>query len=173
MNEMRKILCELTPEKRAEMVKRREDGIKSLTAEYQFGYYVGEYIFFRFLPTISIDSIHTLRVIPVLPEEEVKFDELNNIWFDKGQKEENSDAEWEQLMAYRREIEEKYLPHELVCHLDPLNITNEAEFKAGLRSSLWNCDICHYSIESEDITIEMDVDFYFTIIKLKLASLKK
>jgi hypothetical protein len=173
MNKMRDILRELTPEEKAEMVKRREDGIKSLTAEYQFGYYVGEYIFFRFLPTISIDSIHTLRVIPVSPEEEAKFKELDDKWFDKTQKKENTDAEWEELQNYRREVEEKYLPHELVCHLHPLNITNEVEFKAGLRSSLWDCDICHYSIDPEDITIEMDKDFYFTIIKLKLASLKK
>jgi hypothetical protein len=173
MNEMRKILRELTPEKRAEIAKRREDRIKSLTAEYQFGYYVGEYIYFRYLPTISIDSIHTLRNIRVSSEEQVKFNELNNAWYDKTEKEENGDAEWEQLLAYRREMEEKYLPHELVCHFDPLNITNEAEFKAGLRRSLWDCDICHYSIEPEDITIEMEKDFYFTIIKLKLASLKK
>ena len=170
---MRKILSELKPENRAEMVKRREDGIKSLTAEYQFGYYVGNYIFFRFLPTISIDSIYTRKVIPVLPEEEVKFNEFDDKWFDKTQKKENADIEWEELQNYRREIEEKYLPHELVCHLDPLNITNEVEFKAGLRSSLWDCDICHYSIEPEDITIEMDEDLYFTIIKFKLASLKK
>jgi hypothetical protein len=52
MNKMRDILRKLTPKKKVEMFKRREDGIKSLTAEYQFGYYVGEYIFFRFLPTI-------------------------------------------------------------------------------------------------------------------------
>ena len=170
---MRDILRKLTPEKEAEMLKRREDGIKSLTAEYQFGYYVGEYIFFRFLPTISIDSIHTRRVIPVSPEEEAKHKELDDKWFEKVQKKENSDVEWEKLQTHRREVEEKYLPHELVCHLDPLNITNEAEFKAGLISSLWDCDICHYSIEPEDITIEMDQHFYFTIIKFKLPSLKK
>jgi hypothetical protein len=158
---------------KTEILKRREDGIKSLTAEYQFGYYIGEYIFFRFLPTISIDDILTMTVIPVSPEEEVKHKELSDAWFDKIQKKENNDIEWAKLQTYRREVEEKYLPHELVCYLNPLNITNEVDFKAGLRTSLWDCDICHYSIEPEDITIEMDENFYSTKIKFKLASLKK
>ena len=181
MSVMREMLERLTPEKKEEMRKRRESQVKSLTAEYQFGYFVGEYIVSRYLPTISIDSIHTNRVISVTSEEQRKFEEIESAWWEatnakrdpKTGDTENSEKEWNELMAFRREMEVKYLPHELKCHFSPLNITNEKEFKEGLRFSLWDCDICHYSIEPEEITIEHDDDFYFTYIIFKLGSLKK
>ena len=45
---------------------------------------------------------------------------------------------------------------------------NMEEFKNGFRSSLWDSDLCHYDITSnDDIEIVNEEDGYFTIIRLK------
>lgn len=49
--------------------------MKKLTAEYQLGYYVGEYIYSRFLPTLSTlstDLLQTRNVIKVFEEDELE-----------------------------------------------------------------------------------------------------
>lgn len=178
---MRDIFDRLTPERIEDIRKNRESQIKKLTAEFQFGYFVGEYIVNKYLPSLSIDTPKTNNLISVTPEEQIKFKEIESAWWEATNAKrdpktggyENSEKEWNELMAFRREMEVKYLPHELKCFFSPLNITNEKEFKQGLIFSLWDCDICHYSIEPEEITIEHDSDFFFTHIIFKLGSLKK
>jgi hypothetical protein len=54
--------------------------------------------------------------------------------------------------------------------LDLLNIKNENEFKDGLKFALWDCDMCSYNIEPENIKIYDDEDMYFTIIEFVLDS---
>jgi hypothetical protein len=72
------------------------------------------------------------------------------------------------LRAYHKELEDKYLPKVLVCHVDPINVVDMEEFKKGVRTSLWDCDMCHYNIrENSDIDVAYDEDYYFTIITLK------
>jgi hypothetical protein len=67
-------------------------------------------------------------------------------------------------------LEKKYLPNPLICHLDLLNIKNENEFKDGLKFALWDCDMCSYNIEPENIKIYDEEDMYFTIIEFVLDS---
>ena len=43
------------------------------------------------------------------------------------------------------------------------------EFKKGLSYSLWDCDICSYNIEPENIKIYDDEEVRFTIVELKLG----
>jgi hypothetical protein len=41
------------------------------------------------------------------------------------------------------------------------------KFKEGLRSSLWNCDMCSYNIDEENIKIYNDLELGFTHIKFQ------
>ena len=159
----------LTPEKKDMMKQERIKDRDKLTSDYQFGFFVGEDIYNCNLPTISIDNIHTRKLISVTSEEIREFNRLEELWSNKyhhGKDEANE--EWDNVIKFRREMETKYLPPVLRCSYHLMNIRDMVEFKKGLRDSLWNCDICHYKIETDDdINIFDDGDFYFTNIILK------
>ena len=175
---IRKFFKELTPEKREELRIKRIESIKQLTLEYQLGYYIGEYIVYRYLPTLSIDMMTSRNVISVTSEEQRIYYELDNTWFKKVQSNRNlpdssssAPDEWEALIKFRREMERKYLPKKLECHVSALNVENIEELKKGIMSSLWNCDMCHYNCsKTEDIEIISDEDGYFTKIILTLGN---
>jgi hypothetical protein len=140
---------------------------KKLTAEYQFGYYAGEYIYMNFLPTLSVDGLQSRNVIKVSDEEEAEAKRLQDIWFPPEGFEASKDkTTWNNLRAYHEMLEAKYLPAELKCHMPCLNVVNEAEFKEGLISSLWDTDLCHYSLKPENIRIEHDEDGYCSYVVL-------
>lgn len=155
------------PEWQVRMKQKRINYKKSLTAEYQLGYFVGEDIVNRFLPTLSVEG-GTIKQILVSSDEQRKYDRLNKEWYDrcKNGKDESKD-EWTEFQNFRQELITKYLPNPLICHEKLLNIRDTGKFKAGLITSLWDCDHCNYSLDHEDIEI-YDEDDYFTIIKLKL-----
>lgn len=157
----------LTPEDEERLKANRLERVKLLTAEYQLGFYVGNEIVHRKLPSLSIDMIHTNNVISVTPEEELKAKELNDIWYNNYKEGVKEDPNWFALRAFHKEMEDKYLPKTLECYFNPLNIENMSEFKKGIRASLWDCDICHYKIEEDDIDIKLTDDYFFTIITLK------
>ena len=167
---MRKRIFDITPEEQQEIRNRRIERIKTLTMEYQIGYYVGEQIVRKDLPCLDVDMIHTSRVINVTPEELVEAERLNEVWYNnhtdvlRG----DNDPNWVALRAYHKELEHKYLPKVLTCHVDPINVVDMEEFKKGVRAALWDCDMCHYNIsDNSDIDVEYDEDYYFTIITLK------
>ena len=172
---MRRIMRELTPEKSEQLRQGRLTNIANMSAEYQLGLYVGEYIVLKYLPTTSVCGIQTRKVIKVSDEEEAEHTRLNDEWFattfDKS--EENkpiNEAKWNALLTCYKRLVKKYLPAKLTCHLSPLNIKNEAEFKQGLIHTLWNCDTCSYSLKPEDITIALEPSAYFTTIDFILDS---
>jgi hypothetical protein len=177
VNNLRKLFDELTPEKREEIKTKRLERIKKLTLEYQLGYYIGEYIVYRYLPTLSIDMLTSRKVISVTSEEQREYQELDDAWFQKVQSNRNlpdssysAPDEWDALMKFRREMQNKYLPKKLECHISPLNVENMEELKRGIMSSLWNCDMCHYNCsKTDDIEIILDEDGYFTKIILTLS----
>ena len=169
---MRRILNQITPEKKAEMFDKRQKEIESLTLSFQLGCFVGEYIVTYFLPTISIDMIHTNNNIKVTSDEHKEYEELDKAWCDKRLNNEPSDGEWNNLRSFRVKMNKKYLPDVLRCFIPILNLKDIdiTDFKNGIRTALFNCDICHYSLNHEDITIEQDKHLYFTIIELKLRT---
>jgi hypothetical protein len=82
---------------------------------------------------------------------------------------ENGNKEkWELFHQHNKMLERKYLPNPLECFIDLLNILNIDEFKKGLRVALWDCDMCSYNIEPENIKIYEDENAMFTIIEFKL-----
>jgi hypothetical protein len=159
-------IFDITPEEREEIRNKRIKRIKDMTMEYQIGCYVGEQIFRNDLPCLDVDMIHTSRVINVTPEELVEAERLNEVWHNDHT--DDNGPNWVALRAYHKELEDKYLPKVLVCHVDPINVVDMEEFKRGVRTALWDCDMCHYNIrENSDIDVAYDEDYYFTIITLK------
>jgi hypothetical protein len=114
----------------------------------------------------------------VTPEETIEEKRLSDIWFKKSMKRRgdstiSTDAEWNELRAYHCFLEKKYLPPVLEVRLYPLNVTNLAEVKAGIRQMLWDCDMCHYRIETDDdISITCTMDFLRDTMVLNLLTLK-
>jgi hypothetical protein len=168
---LERILKRLTPKRLAEMKEEYRRRREALTPDYQIGFWVGEQIINKYLPTLSIHGILTNKVIYMTASERDNYDKLNDEWFshsDYGDKnKELYDKCWEILTAERLRLEEKYMPKEVKCYMHPINYKDEAQFKDGLISSLWNCDTCSYSLKPENIKIEQDDDMYFTIITLK------
>jgi hypothetical protein len=111
--------------------------------------------------------IHTKNVISVTPEEELRAKELNDTWYNNHKDGGDEDPNWLALRAFHKEMEDKYLPKSVECYFSPLNIDNMSEFKRGIKTSLWDCDICHYDIEEDNIDVKITDDYYFTIITLK------
>lgn len=164
---MRKLT--ITEEQRAEYSRNRALRKAALTLAYQLGMYVGEYIVNGFLPTISVDSIHTSKNISVTCGEGDECRRLNDLWFRKTHTREDSDAEWSALRAYHAMLEDKYLPEMLECHIAPLNVSDAdmPEFKRGLGVALWDCDCSHYSTDPDDITVSDDESELYTLITLR------
>ena len=164
-----KILKELTPKQIEKMRKERIKEIEKMTPEYQLGLYVGEELVRRYLPTLDIDMVQTRNLIKVLPEEKEEHERLNGIWYKSYNTEGvDSSGPWNELRENRKKLEDKYLPQELICRIDPINVTDEKEFKNGIANSLWHSDLCHYKCSSfDDIEFWLDEDAYFTVIKLE------
>jgi hypothetical protein len=164
------LLESITPEMEKNWKQQRIERKNNLTSEYQLGYYVGEYIVIRFLPTLSTDMIQSRRVITVSDEDSEENKRLDSEWFNSNRaNEEGSKDKWDLFYQHNKMLEKKYLPNPLICHLGTLNILNMDEFKKGLSYSLWDCDICSYNIEPENIKIYDDEDVRFTIVELKLG----
>ena len=95
---------------------------------------------------------------------------LSDFWYDNHNEKLHGvdDPNWVTLRDYHKELEDKYLPKVLTCYIDPFNVVDMEEFKRGVRTALWDCDMCHYNIrENSDIDVEYDEDYYFAIITLK------
>ena len=169
MKRLRRIITE---EERAEYKEKRIEEKSKLTLAYQLGFYIGEQIVSRYLPTLSVDGLQTNKCISVTCGEGDESKRLNDIWFNKYHNTDGSGGEsdeWEALRAYHEMLEAKYLPKTVECHFGVLNIgeNDMVEFKSGISSSLWNCDCSHYSTKVEDISVMDDEDGWFTSIIIK------
>ncbi len=129
---------------------------KDPTIAYQLGTYVGEYIINKYLPTLSIDYIHTNKNIVVTCAEGDEYRRLNDVWFNK--RPNDASVEWNALKKHENMLYDKYLPKTLECRIPFLcvNEYNIEDFKNGLIEVLWDCDCCNYKIGSDDIIIEKE-----------------
>jgi hypothetical protein len=167
-NVLDRLLKKLTPEKLEEMKQKRIEEKNKLTTEYQLGYYVGEDIVNRFLPSISVEP-GTRTQIEVSEEESIEYARIEKKWYNKYQQgKDEATEEWNYYQNYRELLKKKYLPSPLICHMSPLNIVDLEEFKKGLIWSLWDSDHCNYCLDTEKIKIYDDEEIYFTIIEFEL-----
>jgi len=165
-----RLRAKITPEYLEKRKQEQIDQKNSLTAEWQLGFYVGEDIVHHFLPTLSVEQ-GTIKVIPVSSEDELEYKRREELWSDKYNRGKNeAKEEWESFQQLRKELQAKYLPNPLQCHLPVLNIRNMDEFKSGLISSLWNSDVCSYELKPENIKIYEEDDSWFTVIEFELRN---
>lgn len=166
-----------TPEEKEEMRQKALARRAALSLAYQLGYYVGEQIVQRYLPTLSVDMIHTRKNISVTCAEGDECRRLDKVWFEKvhsvkgteAEKKKATEPEWNALRDYHEMLEAKYLLPAIDCSFQLLNVTEEnmEEFKKGVGTSLWDCDCSHYSCRPEDIEVKADEEGWFTVITLK------
>jgi hypothetical protein len=162
-----------TPEYKEKVIKDRKEKKEKLTSEYQFGFYVGEQIATHSLPTITTDMIKSRTQIKVSDEDTLESERLHDEWWDIGKYGKNPDPsmvdeKWKTYRQHYVTLEKKYLPNPFKSHMGLMNIRDEKEFKKGLIHSLWNCDMCTYSLKPEDIKIYDDEDLWFTVIEFVL-----
>ena len=175
------LLKSITPEMEEKWKQERIDFKKSLTPDYQLGFYVGLEIVHRYLPTLSSDMIQSRNLIEVSQMDSEENKRLEEEWFSTtkyggewdGKSKEGNKEKWDDLYDHNKMLEIKYLPHTLTCYLDVLNVNDMNQFKEGIRTSLWDCDMCSYNIDIENIKIYDDEDVRFTIIEFTLDSLIK
>jgi len=140
---------------------------------YSLGEYMGKYIIYNFLPTLSCDYIKTNTVIQVTMGEAERLKNLEDVWrssyYDKSSDPIETQKKWIEFRDFDNSLEQKYLPHILECCL-PKIYFNESDLKSiklGIRMSLWDSDCCAYEIENiEDIEL-WNIE-YRTMLKLKL-----
>jgi hypothetical protein len=173
------LLKSITPEMEEKWKQDRLNFKKSLSTEYQLGFYVGLEIVHRYLPTLSTDMIQSRNVIEVSQMDSEENKRLEEEWFSTtrhggewdGKNDNGNKERWDDLYDHNKMLEVKYLPHTLTCYMDVLNINDMKQFKEGIRTSLWDCDMCSYNIDIENIKIYDDEDIRFTIIEFTLGSL--
>lgn len=162
----------ITEAKRAEIKAKKEAWIAdNYSPEYQLGLYIGNYIVDRFLPTLSTDMIRSRTVINVTEEEKTEYERLDSIWYNLvSQNSEKMLAknEWNALQVYRKKLDNKYLPPVLECYVTLIRVSEDKvlDLKKGIRQSLWDCDMCSYKCDPDDI--EMSESGWHTILKFPL-----
>jgi hypothetical protein len=160
-----------TPEYKEKRIQDNIDYLNKVTMDRQLGFYIGENIVDNYLPTLSTGMIRSRKVIQVSEEDSIENKRLDDEWFNTcTHKSGNSgDKEkWDLYFEHNKMLEKKYLPPVLECVFNLIRIDDMIEFKEGLRSSLWNCDMCCYNIDVENIKIENDMQHGFTHITFKL-----
>jgi hypothetical protein len=166
-----KILEEVrSPEYKEKMIEENKEYLKNVNMDYQLGFYIGENIVDNYLPTLSTDMIHSRKVIKVSEKDEIENNRLDDEWFNSCTHERGNSGDkekWEAYFNHNKMLENKYLPQTLECVFSLLRIDDMKKFKEGLRSSLWNCDMCSYNIDEEKIEIYNDLEFGFTHIKFQ------
>ena len=159
-----------SPELDEGLKQKRIVRIKSMSLEYQLGFYVGEEIARNWLPTLAVDGIHSSKVISVTLEEHQKHLELQEKWYKLVQNKSDHSKEWLELQEHHKLLECKYLPKILKCYISPVNVNDEIEFKKGIAKGIYDSDLSHYDCTyPEDIEFCLDEKAYFTIVTLKRA----
>ena len=163
------------PEYKQKCIQENEEYLKNISMDWQLGHYVGEHIVNNYLPTLSTDMILSKVVIPVSEEDVLENIRLDTEWYEttKYQKnwdgdEDGSKEKWNEYFKHNKMLEQKYLPKVLECVIRLIRIDDINQFKEGIRESLWNCDMCSYNIDKENILIENDMEHGYTHIKFKL-----
>lgn len=166
-----------SPEYKERKRKEYTNYLNSASIDRQLGYFIGEYIVTHYLPTLSTDLLQTRNVIKVNEEDEKENKRLDNDWtstLNLGSGRGGDNEKWELYRKHNKMLESKYLPEVLKCWLPLTRITNIDEFKEGLIDSLWNCDLCSYNLDKNNIKIENDLEMGNTTISfLRDVDIKK
>jgi hypothetical protein len=173
-------ISRLTQEDRDQIKAHALQRFNTVTLEWSLGYYAGETIVRDYLPTLSIDAPSTRTLIKVPQEDQLENERLSKEWFEAStHKAPLDDVEkaWKRYQEHRKELKQKYLPKEVPCYLTSINPKRfnpergMEDFKDGVITTLWNSDVCYYSLKPEDIMVEFDQEsiYYGPCLKVTLT----
>ena len=176
MSTLKELMEEIkSPEYKQEQIDKNQKYLDEVTMDYQLGEYVGEYIVSHYLPTLSTDMLHTNKVINVSEEDTLENKRLDEEWFSTTRHNDNWDGVndgnnemWKLYLQHNKMLEKKYLPPVLECYFGLIKFNDELEFKKGIQESLWQCDMCSYNIDIENIKIKYEMEWGATIISFQL-----
>jgi len=148
----------------------------SKNLDYQLGIYVGEYILFKYLPTLSTDMILSNNIVKLSKSDTKKCElldaKLKNSYSWGGNTSSTDDITSDchkKWLQHQNKMANKYLPPILKCNVPKVYPKNLKKFKKGIINTLWNCDLCWYSLSKSDIEFIPTDDFaWASIINLKL-----
>lgn len=132
--------------KEAILILDKDDTFDYTNMSYQLGRYVGEYIVALYLPTLSVDMIHSRSVIDVSDEETSEYERLEKAWqpvFDDTNPE---SEEWTAYRAYHHSLAKKYLKPKLEILVPKVYPQDMEMFKEGLEGAIWDCDFSWYNV---------------------------
>ena len=123
--------------------------------EFTLGWYIGEYIYHTKLPTLDIDSLHSSNIIETTEEYRNEEKRLIDDWFQSthnGTSKNLRTEKWYKLREFRIKVQNEFLPKKLECFVpyfseDDIDVE---KLKEGIRLMLWDTDLCHYEIKSND-----------------------
>jgi hypothetical protein len=129
------------------------------TPEYYMGKLVGEIIYYKYLPTLNVDSLKSKIVIRVTDEEKEKCDTLHQILNDtysdgmvseiKYGIKKSTEVAHTNWIDYINELSKIYLPKKLECRFEKIEISDINQFKLGITDFLWDTDLSWYLPEDD------------------------
>jgi hypothetical protein len=124
---------------------------------YNSGWLVGEILFLKYLPTLSVDIAQTRNVVPVPYLYEKKYKLLENDWFQYTRHgempdEKLADEAFKVWRAFAKELEDKFLPKEIVCNIPDAVAYNKELFLKGVNDYLWNTDLSYYKVYKKSLS---------------------
>ncbi len=121
------------------------------SASYYLGYYIGEHILSRYLPTLSTDDLQSPNVVKVTEQEEEHCKKLNDEWFEsyelgKGKDTLEAKRRFKNLLDYQNTLASKYLKETLEIPIPDIELSNieSKDFIQGIKDNLWDCDLSWY-----------------------------
>jgi hypothetical protein len=144
------------------------------STSYTLGLYIGQYIFDKYLPTLSTDDILTPNVTQVSPEDTTMIEFLNKTWYESTPNGDNPDPlnnpqYWDAYLGANKTLRERYLPKILECQIPFLSLRDNHqwdELKKGIFDFLWDSDRCYYEISPKALNFRDDDVFVYLDLKL-------
>lgn len=144
----------------------------NLSLNYQLGWYVGEYIYTHYLPTLNTDLLQSRHVVEVSDEDFIEHTRISNILsstYGVNHDDNKSSAAFEDYKTFNHFLANKYLPKILECNVPKVLPTDMIKFKNGIIDSLWDTDLCSYHLEIDKIEfIHAHKHAWNSIVKLIL-----
>lgn len=151
------------------------------SSDYYLGKLVGQFIFHKYLPTLSIDMLKSPTVITVSDEEKAEVDRLHQLLSDSYEDgtepptkyglKKTTEMAHKNWIGCINKLAEKYLPEKLHCRFEGIEVSNLKDFKDGLVDYLWNTDLSWY-MPDDDFWVEVGKHSWFSevILTRKIGS---
>lgn len=124
----------------------------------QLGYYIGDAIVDRYMLNLDIDYERGKNIVKVSDEDKAAYAEIEKLLNEKQATSDKADVnwpEWINYIAFRKEMQRKYIPEFLECHVAKVeSVTDYDELKRGIGASMWDSDRSNYACDPDNIKIK-------------------